>query len=644
MPASAQFGETATIRRPIPATNPLDPTAAGSEVLIHDRLVPQTTEQLLLESAGTRVVVVGGPGTPFCLRLRGVSCDQVNVMLGDVPISSPDTGPFDLSLVPLEAVDGFEVYRGGAPAWLHEGAVGGVLRLLPRRVEQNEIGGRATAGSFGSWRANLFGAVSTKKVQLFGTGGAAGARNDYPYLDDNGTRFDPTDDVERKRGNADFAEGFGFANLVARTSDTSRLDLVFLGLGRERGEPGPGSSPAAQARSHVTRLIGTASWRQEKDGAHPYRLQLAANYDYGRNRFEDELGEIGNGGPRTTDDQINAVFGRVAAAVEAMPWLEITSIASTRYQSFEPNQQTGAILLGSSHRITTAGTLETRFFGQAGKVSMELRPSVRLAWSRAIIDPSGTVAEQTDSSDFLPTYRVAGALAPVDWLSFRGSVSSGYKLPSLLQLFGNRSTVVSNTSLVPERSLAYDGGVTARGRTGVLSGYASVGAFSTHLDNAIRPRPLPQGTVIFENIGAAAIRGVEIEVRGAITEHFVLQSETTWTQARDAERGRRLPGQPEWVVFAQPEAHSGSLSSWLCDIVGFFQLAYVGKSFSDPANLVVLPGRTVLATGVGFSLFESRLGLSFRADDLLDARGQDLLGFPLPGRRYTGRLSYRHTW
>jgi outer membrane receptor protein involved in Fe transport len=645
VPAAAQFGETARVHRPIPATNPLDPTAAGSEVLIRDRLVAQTTEQLLLESAGTRVVLVGGPGTPFCLRLRGVSCDQINVMLGEVPISSPDTGPFDLSLVPLEALDGFEVYRGGAPAWLHEGAIGGVLRLLPRRYEQDEIGARATAGSFGSWRANAFGAFSDRKVQAFATAGAAGSRNDYPYVDDNGTRFDPTDDVERRRSNADFLEGFGFANLVAQTSKTSRLDLVFLGLGRDRGEPGPGSSPATQAGTKTTRLIGTASWRQEKGGAHPHELQVAANYDYGRNRFDDELGEIGNGGPRQTDDQTHAVFGRVAASVEATPWLEVTSIASARYQAFDPSSDSAAILLGASDRISAAGTLEARLFGEAGKASMELRPSVRLAWTRAVIDQAaGATPTKTQSSDFLPTYRVGGAIAPRDWLSLRGSVSSGYKLPSLLQLFGNRSTVVPNTSLIPERSMAYDGAVIARGRAGSLSGYASVGAFSTHLDNAIRPRPLPQGTIIFENIGSARLRGVEIELRGAVTEHFVLQAETTWTQAIDEQRARQLPGQPQWVVFAQPEGHSGALSTWVSDVVGFFQIAYVGESFSDPANLIVLVPRTVLATGLGVDLLETRLGLSFRVDDLLDARGQDLLGFPLPGRRYTGRLSYRHTW
>ncbi len=644
-PASAQFGATAQIARPIPATNSLDATAAGSEVVIRDRLVAQTTDQLLKEAAGTRVVAEGGLGTPFCVRLRGIACDQVTVMLGDVPISSPDTGSFDLSLVPLEALDGFQVFRGGSPVWLNDGAVGGVLRLSPRTYKESEVGARITGGSFGSWRANLFGAASGEKVQFFGTAGGAGSRNDYPYVDDNGTLFDPTDDVERDRQNADFLEGFGFANMRAETSESSHFDFVFLGLGRDRGEPGPGSSRALQARVKNTRLIGSGSWLQEKDGAHPYRLQIVANYDYGRNRIDDQFGELGRGGPRLTNDQTHVVFGRVAASVNAVPWLEITTIGSARYQAFDPKNELSAAPDPASDRLTAAGTVEARFFGDLGPVGLELRPSIRLSWTHASIQEAPLVGPTPgNSSAFLPTYRVGGAISPLEWLAFRGSISSGYKLPSLLQLFGNRTNVEGNPELTQERSLAYDGAVTARGHTGIVSGYASVGAFLTHLDNAIRFRRTSQSTFKAENIGGARIRGVEIELRGGLTQHFILQTEATWTQAIDTATGNQLPVQPEWVAFVQPEAHSGTLSKRVSDIMAFFQVSYVGKTYDDPANLIEVTARTVLAAGAGVDLFEGRLGLSFRVDDLFDVRGQDLLGYPLPGRRYTGRLSYRHAW
>ncbi|MGB8223341.1 MAG: TonB-dependent receptor, partial [Polyangiales bacterium] len=383
----------------------------------------------------------------------------------------------------------------------------------------------------------------------------------------------------------------------------------------------------------------------EKDGPHPYRLQIAANYDYGRNQFDDKLGEIGNGGPIRTDDQTHAIFGRIAGAVDVMPWLQITTIGSVRYQAYDPQVELVAITPAASDRISAASTLETRFFGELGNVALELRPSVRLGWSRASIQQTQLGGQpEAPSSKFLPTYRVAGAISPLAWLAFRGSISSGYKLPSLLELFGNRSRVAANPNLVPERSLAYDGGLTARGNAGVLSGYASVGAFLTHIDDAIRFRTQSQGRIIAENIASARNRGVEVEVRGGVTPHFIIQSEMTWTEAIDEATGNWLPGQPQWVAFAQPEAHSGVLSKVVSDLMLFFQVSYIGKSYGDPANLVEFPARTVLATGVGVDLLEKQLGLSFRVDDLLDVRGFDLLGFPLPGRRYTGRLSYRYAW
>ena len=58
----------------------------------------------------------------------------------------------------------------------------------------------------------------------------------------------------------------------------------------------------------------------------------------------------------------------------------------------------------------------------------------------------------------------------------------------------------------------------------------------------------------------------------------------------------------------------------------------------------MIGARTTLAVGVGARFFDGGLGLGFRADDLFDVRGQDLLGFPLPGRRYSGRISYEHQW
>ncbi|MEM7437509.1 MAG: TonB-dependent receptor [Myxococcota bacterium] len=641
----AQYGETAAVEREIPATNPLDPTAAGTEVQVTDRIVAQSLDELLRRSAGTRVVQSGAQGTPFCLRLRGAPCDQSTVLLGDAPISNPDTGAFDLSLIPLEALGSFQVFRGGAPAWLNQGAIGGVLRLIPRDVDRNELGARVTAGSFGSWRASLYGGYAGDRFQFFGGGGAAGADNDYPFLDDKGTIFDPTDDEERRRENADFLEGFGSSNMVVETSDKSELRLVFLGMGRDRGIPGAGARLALRARDRTTRLIGSASWTQEDDGEFPYRLQVLTTYDYGRNRVDDRFAEIGTGGGELTDDRNQSIFGRIASEVEVQRWLVLTAIASARYFFRDPEDALANVAERDSDRLTFSGTLETLFRGRLGDVLFELRPSVLLSWTRTSVrfTDLGT-QDENRSAEFLPTYRVGGAVAPLEWLSFRGSVSSGFRLPDILQLFGNRSTILANPELVAEKSLAYDAGITVRGHGRVVSGYATVGYFLVNVEDQIRFRRTSQFTLIAENIDEGRSQGVEAELSGGISPHFLITGELTWTQARDQTTGNQLPGQPELVAFVRPEGHTLGLSEQVSDLLVFAEVNHIGQSFADPANLVVIQSRTTFAVGVGALFFEGKFGLGFRADDLFDVRGQDLLGFPLPGRRYSGRVSYEHHW
>ena len=204
--------------------------------------------------------------------------------------------------------------------------------------------------------------------------------------------------------------------------------------------------------------------------------------------------------------------------------------------------------------------------------------------------------------------------------------------------------MLPNPSLRPEQSLELDAAVTARGHRGLFSGYLSAGWFTRHIDDQIRFRRTAQFTVVAENIDSGRTRGAEVELRGSISCYFMLDGELTWIDAIDESTGNQIPGQPNWLALARPALHSGPLRTRLTDLFTFFEVQYFGDSFADPANLVEIPSRTLLSLGLGVELFDGALGLGFRADDLLDVRGEDLLGFPLPGLRFSGRLSYRHVW
>ena len=104
---------------------------------------------------GAHVVQSGGQGSYSTVSLRGGELGHTSFLLGEMPVSGPDSGPLDLSLLPLEVFDRLEVYREGAPAFFDSGAIGGVVRLVPREDRESRLFASATGGSFGAWRADV---------------------------------------------------------------------------------------------------------------------------------------------------------------------------------------------------------------------------------------------------------------------------------------------------------------------------------------------------------------------------------------------------------------------------------------------------------------------------------------------------------
>src|SRR5690606_25525567 len=115
------------------------------------------------------------------------------VLLGDLPLSSPDA-PFDLSLVPVWALERVEVYRGDAPVWFGNGSIGGVVRLVPRQVREPEAFVGLSGGSFGTYQVRGGVAAATERFELSSAVGLAGTQGNFPFDYDGGTPLDPRDD------------------------------------------------------------------------------------------------------------------------------------------------------------------------------------------------------------------------------------------------------------------------------------------------------------------------------------------------------------------------------------------------------------------------------------------------------------------
>lgn len=648
-PAAATSTPAETIevvgRRLRPAPWQEDRTASAAVIDLDERIsLDYSLGDALRGTAGLRVLRSGARGAFEGVSIRGSELDHTVVLVGDLPVTGTDRGAFDLSMLPLSAFERIEVFRGGAPAWFDQGQIGGLIRLTPRRAPVTGARAEAGAGSFGAYWGRAEGALRSESAGGLVAATASARANDYRYLDDGATRFDPSDDRIRRRSNEDLAEASG-VGLADWRSGGHRIEALVIGLHRDAGVPGPGHRPAAVARRQRTRLIGAAAYSfvdQDDD----WRIQAAVNGGWDRDAFDDPNAEIGLGGPpEDTDDRFMGVGGRIAAQVGLTDGLEATVVSQVRYDRYEPDNRFAVPGDEPSQRWILGATLEARAFGQLGPVHLEARPSASIRYSQArLVDISSDRRSTTEIAEEAPNLRLGLYVSPARWLSARGSVATGVRWPTILELFGDRGNLQANPELRRERAMTWDVGLIVEGEARVFG--ESVRArleatfFGSEVNDLIRYRRTSQFTAVAENADSGRILGVEATLKVELPLLLSLDGQGTWLDARD-QLARRLPLRPQWTGWLGLQGRSGTIvDGWLDDVRARLDVQYVGASFVDDANLVEIDERIVFGAALVTAHWQERIWVTFEMRDLFDAAGTDLLGFPLPGRRFDVAISW----
>lgn len=640
-----ELGVTAEFERPVPMAGGDDPTSSATEVDVrrhHGGL--HTLEDAVREVPGARALRSGAWGSATTLSLRGSDGDQVEVLFGDVPLTTPDGGAFDLSTIPLWALDRIEVYRGGAPIWLGVSGVGGVVRLVPR-LEGPGVFGTMGIGAFGLAHARAGASVSNGDIAWTTAVGATSSEGDFPYSADIAL-LDDTDPVERARENAWLRQGSALGHLRIRVGD-GNLSMVLLGLERLGGVPGPAVQPALSTRRNETLLLGALNWVLT-EGARPeeeaeWRVAASASVGYRRRRLTDLGREIGPLPLASNDEGLRAV-ARLGASARVADWLELTGVALYTHESLWPRNPLARRPPNASRRDGGSLAVESRLHGRTGESRHELRASARFAIlgaSLGEIRPE-RLGETNDVTQLAPTFRLGGAIELTRGLAVSASVATATRPPSVLELFGDRAFLRGETRLRPERAESVDLGAVVRGRSGPLHGHAELRGFLTMATDLIRYFRTSTHEAVPQNVDSATLAGVELGVNGQATRHLLLRGAVTvlgtWTPYLGYTR--QLPLRSPITAYGRPTIRLFDVGP-LDRIDVWLDVLHVGASFWDPVNSSSLPERTVFGVGLALSVWQDRVRLDLAMRDLFDQRGTDLLGFPLPGRTFTASLTVR---
>lgn len=565
--------------------------------------------------------------------LGGNASSRALVLLDGVPQADPFAGYIPFSALRSERLASVRVTRGGGAGAFGAGAVAGTIELASGGPDDlSPISAQAFGGSRGA--SEQAGGIAQRIGDGFVSVHGGWDRGDGYVL------ISPA-----QRGLADIPARYGAWSAALRgvASVTARTEIQASGLifddRRLRGAAGTAS------RSYGTdasiKLVGRGAW-----GFEALAYVQARGF---RSGFVAVAADRASVTP--TLDQFNTPSTGLGAKLEIRPPVGSDSNlrfgADLRHASGVTNELFRYVS-GQASRMRRAGgdTLTAGLFVEASRRfgALTLTGGARIDhWAirngQLLESVIGTGAptldlEFADRAGTRPTARFGASFALSDTVNLRTAGYSGFRLPTLNELYRpfrvGADATAANGALGLERLKGVEAGVNWQRGLAKLS----LTAYWNRLDNAIANVTLGNGPGIFPQVGFVAAGGVfrqrlnvdAIVVRGieagtAIDlDNFRLSASYAFADARVNSSGSAAPLNGKRP--AQTPAHQGSATvAYVAKDGpnGSLTMRYAGPQFEDDLSVRSLPS-TLTVDGVASLPIGRNLRLVARVENLFDEK------------------------
>jgi vitamin B12 transporter len=631
-----------------------------------------TLADVLGASVGTHVRSLGGLGAFSSISVRGQSTGHTAVFVDGVPLSRVASVTADLGRFELDELEAAELYRGGAPVELGTTSLGGALNLVTalgrgaRGERWRVVGG---GGSFGARALHVRWGDGDPDDGLAGhvAVGYAGATGDFTYFHDGGTPLNRSDDGFATRRNNDYDQ----LDLVGRAGGTHgrwRWRSGVRALGKAQGLPGAATDLASAASLDTLSALADASAGLADAGISGLDLSGTAYALVERQHFRDPGNDVGIG---VQDRRFLTLAGGglVSARLRAGDH-ELSGAVDVRVDHFRDDDLLAAMSARSTgRRQTGAIAVADDVVLEGGRVVVSPAVRAEVVHTAPTADPSGlggaaAMAPRTETA-LSPRLGVRILLLPD--LALKVSAGRYARLPTVMELFGDRGFVVGSPDLRAETGTAGDAGLVwapAR-RFGPLDRVlVESAAFMSRSADTIIVRSAGGGQVSrAANLGGAHIVGAELALSGRLARTVTATGNYTLLDAvqRDDEpsfNGKQLPQRPRHAVYGRVDVArrlGGRLGALWTDAT------WIDGNFLDQGNINQAPIRRLFGAGAKLELVAG-LTVGVEARNLADARTEtvvrdppprpdlsrgpaaisDFGGYPLPGRAFYATVEWIH--
>jgi vitamin B12 transporter len=561
-----------------------DDVTAPVSVLTQDDIESRNQafiSDILRTVPGLAVSQSGGGGSLTQLRLRGSEANHVLVIIDGVQVNNPTDGAFDFGGLRSEDVVKIEVLRGEQSAIYGSDAVGGVINIITRAGSNRE-----------QWRASVeYGSRETIEGQFSGVVPLGDAT-----LSINGNAFQ--------------TEGFDISGLDGEKdgADTRRLSI---GLN--------------QVELGGLTLSGQAS------------VNLRATDFDGDTDFDGRL----NNTDSTTD--VKTTTARLDGRFELAGFDHLLQVSTVET---ETDTQGGFSSLSIGSRDTASWAAKRTFnhdhdltlFGEFERETYEFEgdPDVPSIDNYGLVadykfnkdDLTITASARHDINDVFAnatTWRL-GAGYEFDWEGrLRGSIGTGVKNPTLIELFGffPESRFTGNPALQPETSLGFSIGYEQE-----LKDFEfAIDLFRSELKDEITTLFNADFTTTVVNLETDSTRqGLEIAAKWKPVDELYLGGSVSFlnSEENDVEEIRR------------PDFLAGFDATWVPIDTLYLTLtvdhtgSQIDTDFATFSN-VELDAYTLVGANIKYELSDI-VSIYVRGTNLLNEDYQDVVGFATAGR------------
>jgi len=569
-----------------------DPARVSSDITVITReeiTQSQATSvgDLLRAQSGIDVAAAGGPGKATSVFIRGGNSGHTLVLIDGVRVGSATLGSFNWGNLSTADVERVEIVRGAQSSLYGADAMGGVIQIFTRQGKKGtqirvhtEVGYYGTSSGVvsvsGKTESDVSYALTANGLRTDGISAAASGKENDPYRQSTIS------------GQIVLPVGNGELQLIARNVDgKTSLD---------------GGFPLGDVLNYTNDTKQTVS---SVKLTYPISDMIESSLQVSRSTDEvvghDPVTKTNNSDFRTTIDQLTWQNHIDLDAISFLAGLDMYS---------------------------------SKGVSQSSKLNNQIRQTAGFAvanWDAGLVSLNGSMRYDNNSaSSNKTTYKTGLAFHPIKGLKISGNYGTGFKAPSINDLYFPKSTwSVGNPNLKPESSKGWDAGVSYQYDQSDMKMAIGLTWFNQTYKDLIVWKSVG-GVFKPSNVGKARTQGLELSASVAYGPSY-LRANWTYLDAKDTTTGKLLARRAK-------ESGNVTVGSTISDLNTEVTWHLVGPRFSTAGNKKPMQGYHKADVRLNYAI-NKQWELTARVDNLENKKYEEVSGYGVLGRAWYAGVS-----